>query len=171
MNPADAFTHINVNSYIYKLGHFWHSFNNMELFLRLFLHRNSGGDQKDFLKYSNAAIGTELPENPITDYRSFGQLCNAFNDLQDVNNKIDFSEFIGLRDALAHGRVSGDDLGNMHVIKYSRSRDGKVTVEYKKQLTKTDIGRITDRMSWFSMEVSRRMGAKMPDDFVPDKYS
>jgi hypothetical protein len=171
MNPLDAFMHNNVNSYIYKLGHFWQSFNNMELMLRLYLHRKSGGDQKDFLKYSNAAIGTELPENPITDYRSFWQLCNAFNVLQDVNNKIDFSEFIELRDALAHGRVSGDNLGNMDVIKYTRSKNGQVKVEYKKQLTKTDIERITDRMARVSMEVSSRMGSKMPDDFVPNKSS
>jgi len=72
---------------------------------------------------------------------------------------------------LAHGRVSGDELGNMHVIKYSRSRNGKVKVEYKKKITQADIGQITDRMSWFSMEISKRMGAKMPDDYVPDKYN
>jgi len=171
MNPQDAITHNNVSSYIYKLGHFWQSFNNMELFLRLYLHQKSGGDKKDFLNYSQAVIGPVLEENPITDYRSFGQLCNALNDLQEENNKLNFSEFIELRDAMAHGRVSGDGLGNMHVIKYARARNGKVTVEYKKQLTQTDFERIIDKMAWLSMEISRRMGAKMPDDFIPDKYA
>lgn len=171
MKPTDACALNNVTSYIYKLGHFWQSFNNIEMFLRLYLHKNSGCDQKDFLKYSRAEIGDELPENPITDYRAFGALCTAFNKLQKNDHKIDFSEFIKLRDALAHGRVSGDDLGNMFVVKYSRPQNKKVRVEYKKQLTQADFERIIDRIVWLSLEISRRMGAKMPDEFDPNEYT
>lgn len=155
----------NMQDYIRKLGHFWQSFNNLELFLRLYIHRKIGGDRKDFQEYCNAKEGSELPVNPITDYQSFSELCKAFNMLHDEKNKIDFTELVRLRDALAHGRVSGDMFANMNVIKFSSPQKGKVKVVYNKQLTPMAFEKIINEIAAICMEISIRMGAKKPVDF------
>ena len=106
-------------------------------------------------------IDSECTENAITDYKTFGQLCDAFNDYQDEGEKIDFKDFIELRDALAHGRISGDINGNMSVIKFSKPREGKVTVAYKSTLTIEYMKEMAEKIGKLGMDISLKGGAKM----------
>ena len=81
--------------------------------------------------------------------------------LQDAKEKIDFKDFRELRDALAHGRVSGDANGNMTVIKFSKPKDGEVTVVYKLRLTIIEMKEMAEKIGKLGMDISLRGGAQI----------
>lgn len=150
----------NVQKYCYILGRFWQSFNNLEFFLRLYLNRKNGKDNIYAMKFMNLPVGTECEENPMTDWKTFNELCSSFNSYQNTDNKIDFKEILELRDAMVHGRVSGDSEGNMSVVKFSKPRNGKVTVEYNREIKFNEMEKIIDKIGNLGKEISLRMGAK-----------
>lgn len=149
----------NFQSYIYHLGLFRQSFNNLEYFLRLYLNKKKGKTNKDALKFSNLSQGDICEENDMTDWKSFSELCNSFNSYQSKSDKINFNDLIGLRDALAHWRILGDIVGRMTVIKYSKPKNNQVIVEYKKELKIEDMKQIADEIAKIGMTVSLRGGA------------
>lgn len=151
----------NFENYIYCLGFFWQNFNNLELQLRIYLNRKSGNDGFHVRNCLNMKVGEECKENAITDFKSFGDLCKSFNSYQEENNKIDFNDFIALRDALAHGRVAGDNSGNMSVIKYSKPKNGKAIVEYKLNLSIEEMKKIGEKIAKIGMDISFIGGAKI----------
>ena len=149
-----------VQNYIYHLGLFWQNFNNLELHLRIYLNKKNGNDGFHVKNCLNMQIGEESDDNAITDYKSFRELCESFNAYQIEEDKIDFKNFIELRDALAHGRISGDIHGNMSVIKYSKPKNGKVTVEYKSILSTDIMIKMNERIGQIGMDISLKGGAK-----------
>jgi hypothetical protein len=151
----------NVKDYCFALGHFWQNFNNLELFLRLYLNQKNGKDNIYGYSFLELPIKTECEENPMTDWKTFGELCKLFNSYQDTNNKIDFTEIVELRDAMAHGRVTGDSEANMYVIKYSKPKGNKVIVEYTRKINLDELNKITDKIGELGKEISLRWGAKM----------
>jgi hypothetical protein len=148
-----------VQNYIYHLGLFWQNFNNLELHLRIYLNKKNGNDGFHVKSCLNMQIGEETDDNAITDYKSFRELCKSFNAYQLEEDKIDFKIFIELRDALAHGRISGDIHGNMSVIKYSKPKNGKVTVEYKSILSTDIMIKMNERIGQIGMDISLKGGA------------
>jgi hypothetical protein len=161
----------NIVDYLDGLGRFWHAFNGLELQLRLYLCGRAGIHGAERVAQLNANEGDEVPDNPMTDYRTFGQLCDAFNNKQEAGKQIPFDEYVRMRDALAHGRVTGDAAGRMTVIKYSKPKHKKVRVEFKRELSPAELKKAIEKMEWIAMEVSRRNGAVMPPWFDPNKYS
>lgn len=149
-----------VQHYCYTLGHFWQSFNNLELFLRLYLNQKNGKDNIYANKFLDLPVGTECEENSMTDWKTFNELCSSFNSYQNTDNKIDFKEILELRDAMAHGRVSGDSKGVMFVIKFSKPINGKVTVEYNRKIEFEEMEKIIDKIGNLGKEISLRWGAK-----------
>lgn len=153
----------NAQNFCYFLGNFWRNFNNLELFLRLYLNKKNGKDNIYALELMNLPVGTECEENPITDYSSFGNLCKSFNFYQDIGKKIDFDEIIEFRDAMVHGRIGWNDESDMFVVtKYSKpKKNNKVTVEYNRKINLKEINEIADKTGKLAMEVSLRSGAKI----------
>lgn len=159
MSDWEIITIKNIENYIYHLGLFWQNFNNLEYFLRLYLNKKNGKDSIYALKMINLSEGDICDENDITDWKSFSDLCKEFNNYQEINDKIDFNDLINLRDALAHWRVTSDNIGIMKVIKYSKPKNHIVKVEYKKELKIEDIKNIVKDMTEITMTISLRGGA------------
>ena len=80
MNETKEFS--TMQDYIYNLGHFWQSFNALELHLRIYLNKKNGNDGYHVAKYTNMSVGDECDENAITDYKTFSKLCELFNKSQ-----------------------------------------------------------------------------------------
>jgi hypothetical protein len=151
----------NFQRYVFLLGHFWQSFNNLELFLRLYLNKKDGKDGIYAMTFLRLNQGAECEENHITDWKTFGILCELFNAHQDVAQKIDFTEIVKLRDAMAHGRVSGDDKANMTVVKFSKPKNKKVKVEYKREYKVEEMNKLIDKINEIGKEITIRGGAKI----------
>jgi hypothetical protein len=154
----------NIQKYFNALGHFWQNFNNLEQFLRLYLYRKNGGDNISADNFMTLPINSICDENLITDYKSFGELSNYYNNYQKNEDKIDFTEIVNLRDALVHGRITQNLCGNewqVFIIKYSRPENGKVTVEYKRTISSTDFEQIVEKIGKLYFEVSLKMGTQI----------
>ncbi|HPG60517.1 MAG TPA: hypothetical protein PK586_00815 [Casimicrobium sp.] len=155
MTSSDTFQRVQQHGT--DLGVFWNNFNNLEMFLRLFLARKSGLGTEAILRCMSASQGECLDENPITDWRTFGALCNAYNAAVGSTNEMDFSELVRLRDALAHGRVSGDSQGRLIVTKYSKPIDSKVRVEVHQMLDSAFLQRLSEMSHQMCVEISNSM--------------
>ena len=159
MITSDAYQR--VQQYGTDLGVFWNNFNNLEMFLRMYLARKGGLGTAEILKCMHAEAGANLDENPITDWRTFGALCDAYNEQVGNANTMDFSEIVRLRDALAHGRVAGDSLGRLVVTKYSKPKNGMVRVEVCQVLDSAFLQRLSEMSHHMCVEISRSMQRHM----------
>jgi hypothetical protein len=151
----------NVRSYAEYLGAFWMAFNGLELMIRIYLARRSGVGTSQLMQLLNPTQGDTLPETPLTDWSMFRSLCTRFNESVPNSFKIDFDDIVALRDAMAHGRVSGDNSGLMIVTKYSKPQSGKVNVEYKQVLTLEFLDTITAKMHQHTQSVSQQISPYM----------
>jgi hypothetical protein len=153
------------NPYIYanKLGAFWVSFNALEMMLRVYLARKSGVGTGSLIAYINSDTGEVLPECPITDWKTFKMLCAEYNSDKSLADKIDFTEVTALRDAMAHGRVTGDSMGNMIVVKYSKPIGKNVTVEFKRALAPAYFDGMVEFMGKATQKVSSFIAPYMKD--------
>ena len=113
----------------------------LEFYLRAFLHHLPGSRPLG-VKWGTSVfalpVGTQLPESEITSYDSLGDLLKRFNrevGSRGIGGPIDVT-LVDLRDALAHGRVARDRRDNTRrLIKFSRPKNGFVTVTYNEVLT------------------------------------
>ena len=81
-------------------------------------------------------VGTELPENEITNYDTLEKLIEKFNAFANQKgfHEID-KRIIAIRNALAHGRVSSPTISdNLRLIKFSRPEKGKVKISFNEIL-------------------------------------
>lgn len=77
-------------------------------------------------------VGTILPVSDLTSYESLGQLIERYNaevEKRKIGNPVDLA-LVEIRDAIAHGRVSTKEEAPMHLIKFSKPRDGKVSITF-----------------------------------------
>ena len=109
----------------------------------------------------DAQAGATLDENPVTDWRSFGALCDAYNEEVGSADAIDFSEMVRLRDALAHGRVTGDSQGRLVVTKYSKPKNGLVRVEIRQELDSSFLQRLSEESHKMCVKISRSIDPHM----------
>ncbi|MEI6739547.1 MAG: hypothetical protein WCK74_04465 [Gemmatimonadaceae bacterium] len=135
MTEVPIETFLNVQSYQASLANFWSAFNSLEMILRIYLARRDGIGTADLMSQINAEEDKQVAESAVTDWSTFRNLCERYNNTVQSNSKFAFDEINRLRDALAHGRVTSDEHGNMIVIKYSKPQDGFVRVEYRRSLT------------------------------------
>jgi hypothetical protein len=96
-------------------------------------------------------VGTYLPENDLTSYDSLGQLIDKFNveanktGLPTVDRSL-----VGLRDALAHGRVSADvPEDTLRLLKFDKPQNGRVRVSFNEVMTE----------AWFKLQRERTESA------------
>jgi len=134
------------------LGRLVGNLQSLEFLLRLFLQKQPSARPlgmapgKDVYSYP---VGSWLPENDLTSYDSLGQLIDKYNAQPHVT-QVDRS-IVEVRDALAHGRVSGTDDSTqpLRLMKFSRPCAGRVRVEYNEELSP----------EWFSTEIRRVLDA------------
>lgn len=151
----------NVKSYATHLGIFWNSFNGLEMMLRIYLARKSGVGTQSLIACINSNPGDVLPECPITDWKTFKILCAEYNKDKMPTDKIDFSEVTSLRDAMAHGRVTGNSVGQMIVVKYTKPIGKNVTVEFKRELTEPYLNQMSEFMFDATRKISSFIGPYM----------
>ena len=121
---------LDLERYALKIGKFWGNFNSLELLIRLYLYRNFNCKKSGL----DVEIGDEIDVNPINNFDTFSQLCDKLNNESGLS--LDFSGILTLRDAMAHGRITTLDVTMpLTVIKFSKPKNGKVTVETRIELT------------------------------------
>ena len=108
----------------------------LEFALRLLLYELVG--PKDLsLHLERLSVGETVPENPITNYDSFGDLIRKVNEQLEAHAKserIDPS-LAHIRDSIAHGRVLAPrPNGPFALVKFSKPRAGFVKVTAAEQL-------------------------------------
>lgn len=83
-------------------------------------------------------VGTVVPENYLTNYYSLGQLIDKYNsyvNARDTSLSINKQILVDLRDALAHGRVSGPAPSPpLKIIKFDPPRGGQVRVTFSQTM-------------------------------------
>lgn len=154
-------TLIALNQYAADLGRFWQNFNSLEMFLRLYLARKAGMGTKDIFQCLGLDVGQSAIENPVTDWRTFGALCDEYNKGMPNPEKLDFSRVVAIRDALAHGRILGDEFGNLTVVKYSKPKAGTVSAEFKQSLSASYMQTFSDEMNDLSKNITSMMSPYM----------
>lgn len=154
-------TFANVKSYVEYLGAFWNAFNGLEMMLRIYLTRLNGIGTADLLQMIHAAEGETLPKSPMTDWSTFRTLCSDFNKSVLPASQIDFDDINALRDAMVHGRVTGDEQGQMVVVKFSKPSNGMVNVEFKRVLTVQFLDSMTERMIIYTRSISSHIAPHM----------
>ena len=112
----------------------------LELSLRLYLGRLEGAQPPDVNveRLYSVAEGTEVSVSTLTSYDSLGTLIKRFNaaareqGLAEIDPKL-----ADVRDTLAHGRLYARRLGDaMHLLKFSKPRNGRVTVTSNAAMTR-----------------------------------
>ncbi|MBZ5588596.1 MAG: hypothetical protein LAO05_08535 [Acidobacteriia bacterium] len=119
------------------LGRLVTNLQSLEFVLRLLLH-DLVGPKTLSLDLEKLSVGETVPENPITNYDSFGDVIRKVNELLEAHAKperIDPS-LAHLRDAIAHGRVlASHPTGPFSLVKFSKPKAGVVKVTVAEQLT------------------------------------
>ncbi len=158
---SDEATTARLLQYSADLGKFWTNFNSLEMILRLFLARRSGLGTGEIFKCLGLDIGQHAPVNSITNWQTFGQLCKSFNNQFSVPEQLDFSRVLAMRDAMAHGRVLGNENGTLTVIKYSKPLGNIARVEFRQNLSPQYIEALSQEIHSLSRSITDRMGPHM----------
>ncbi len=137
-----------------RLGKLVSSLQGLEFILRAFLYERVTPAALRFpFGHSPYAdpVGTLVPTNPLTDYATLGDLIRRYNSYVgpiDPSWQIE-NDVVGIRDALAHGRVSsstpGDDLELIKYLRPSKSAPETVRVSVRFRLTS----------AWLEQEIVR----------------
>lgn len=96
-------------------------------------------------------VGSELPENELTNYDTLGILIDKVNQIfsQSRKSTIDRS-IVDIRDALAHGRISASAIDDqMRLIKFTKPVNGKVKIVFNEAMTE----------QWFTLNKKRVLDA------------
>ena len=129
---------VELSAYAADLGKLIGNLHSLEYLLRACLYEtDQSAALPEGLDWYRVKVGDELPENTLTSFESLGELIDRYNrdvatsDEQRVDRNI-----VDLRDAVAHGRVSGA-LGSAHVtlLKFTKPRNGRVQVTFASALT------------------------------------
>jgi len=128
MEPTDR--------HVVQLGALIANFQSLEYMLRALLGKLPGAKPHPTpygVDIYTFPVGTKLPVSDLTSYASLNDLISAYN---SASKKFDFGpsldpRLVGLRDALAHGRVSTPPSNNVpRLLKFTRPRNGTVTISF-----------------------------------------
>lgn len=113
------------------LGKLVHNFQALETWLRyalLELERSEHSHAQ--IDFANIAEGATLSLSELTDYADLATLIRRFNrHMEAKNTKTLNLALVGIRDAIAHGRILGTENGfPLRLIKFSKPRSGNVTL-------------------------------------------
>jgi hypothetical protein len=138
--------------YALLIGKLVVNFQGLELLLRTFLQEQPG-TQRPRLPQGETIfsppLGSIVDLCPLTDWDTLGMLIDKYNAIAEGKGwpKLD-SSLVGIRDALAHGRIAAFEFGKPpHLFKYSKPLKGnsaKVKVTFNETLDE----------AWFSKQVT-----------------
>jgi len=147
---------VKLEEYAFHMGSLMANFQSLEFSLRAFL-QNQPDARPIGIPYGQdvyaTLIGEEIAESELSSYDSLGELIKKYNQIAEERGltKVD-PTLVDVRDALAHGRISAPIEGaHMRLIKYSRPKNGRVTVTFNAVLSE----------DWFRAEKGRAVGALM----------
>jgi hypothetical protein len=127
--------------YARDLGSLLMNFQALEYLLRAYLYEHEGTAFDELpagVDWYSVKPGDELPLNALTSFESLGQLIDRYNGMvagRVPQDAVDRS-VVELRDALAHGRVSGAPGSARPVLlKFDRPTNGRVRVTVSQPLT------------------------------------
>ena len=145
------------------LGKITGNLHSLELLLRLFLHNvdlkryNSPPPEVNLDKIK---VGDVVSENYFTNWDTLGELVEKYNNLVTTQKtpelRVD-ERVVNLRDALAHGRVLGQDPAPpLRLYKFGKPTKGhRVTVEYVADLPKDELASHIHRLFQQAKKVKR----------------
>lgn len=140
-----------------NLGKLVGSYHSLEFVLRAFLSQeeNSGGKGPNHgTDPYQLPVGSEMAEDPLTNYDSLTQLMTKANKHLAVGGQPALPDrLIEVRDAIAHGRVSTYSKdGVLRLLKFDRPRDGKVRIAFNETMDEqwfdTERKGINDAIMW-----------------------
>jgi hypothetical protein len=111
----------------------------LEFLLRGFLSTIHEADSNGLIpgmpqEMYNLKIGDEVPVNYLTNYEPLGKIMDKYNNYikpRDASLLLDRNSLVDLRDAIAHGRVSGAiPSSSIKIIKFRRPKDGRVKIMF-----------------------------------------
>jgi len=140
--------------YALHLGGLLSNFHSLEFVLRIFLQSQPGARSTGIpygVDIYSFPVGTDLMESEITSYDSLGQLISKFNaQMKKANRPLIDPTLVEVRDALAHGRVSGAAVGSqLRLLKFDKPSKGVVRVAFNELLT----------IDWFTIQKKRVLDA------------
>ncbi len=144
MQPQNLF-----DNYLRDLGKVIGNLQSLELMVRLFLHNvefNRYGVPAPEVDLNKIEVGDIVPENYFSNYDSLGDLIKEYNNLLSSRKELELcvdETIVRLRDALAHGRVLGQQPEPpQQLYKFEKpSRSHQVRVEQIANLTESELKR------------------------------
>ena len=122
-----------MDEYVINLGKLVANLHSLEFVLRAFLLNHSRARGIPQIDYNGLNVGDTVAEDAFTNYDSLAELIDKYNAAVltiDASLAIP-KDVVGVRDAIAHGRVSSDTLSApMKLLKFSRPKGGHVTVTH-----------------------------------------
>ncbi|MFC2003537.1 hypothetical protein ACFLV4_06325 [Chloroflexota bacterium] len=138
-------------NYPINLGKLISNLHSLEVSIRTFLFiKNIGLDSSKEHAQSlrNLKVGQSVTENHFTDYDTLKTLIKIYNkEVSKFDSELIVDEtIVGLRDALAHGRVfSFEPFSPMILLKFSKPNSGNTIVEFMAIMT----------TEWFDKQIKR----------------
>ena len=119
--------------HIRGLGMLVSYFHALEFALRAVLKNHKKGHSKKIV-YSLLKTGDTVPEDPMTNYDSLGNLIDKYNQLAPKELRI-AKGIVVVRDAIAHGRVFSDTQNlPMRLFKFDKPKNGAASVTFSATL-------------------------------------
>jgi hypothetical protein len=133
------------------LGKLLGNLQSLETLLRVYLmsaRSDPAGTKPPGADYWKLVAGDEVPEDPFSNYDTLSTLINKFNSSVPAlgpSQQVD-TAVVGLRDLLAHGRVSADeaDETRLAILKFAKPVTGRVRVVASAVMTE----------EWFAQNVA-----------------
>lgn len=155
-----------IDEYATNLGKFWINFNSLELLLRLYLTKRNKESEVGL----ELDVGSSCPLSHLTNYDSFQVLVAKYNDIASEGDRINMSDVVRLRDAIAHGRATTKEDVPVTLVKFSRPRsDNTVEVTFKEVLTIDFLDRCRKEMRATILSLAKRVEDEFPGTRVEDE--
>jgi hypothetical protein len=122
-----------------ELGKLVATLQSLEYLIRVFLYdRETAPPLADPDRWYGLKKGDRVPANSLTSFETLSSLVTRFNKFVShahAELQVDRA-VVRLRDALAHGRATGES-GSLHltILKFGRERNGEVRVEFAAEMT------------------------------------
>lgn len=117
-----------------RLGKLIANIQSLETLARIVVAHIEGIENQDIWKLP---VGTRVPATALTNYDALRGVLRAYNGHAKPEDRVDASTILGLRDALAHGRVAGETpTSALGLVKFGpRHDDGMVEVVFSAEMT------------------------------------
>jgi len=148
------------NEYTNKLGQFWSNFNSLEMSLRLYLTKKNQESEVGL----ELDVGSSCPLSHMTNYDTFEALAAKYNHAVSEKHRINVSDVVRLRDAIAHGRAVMKEDVPLTLVKFSRPDrcDNTVKVTFKEVLTTDFLDRCINQTYATILSVAKRVEDEFP---------